>query len=107
MTAFCTAGQGQGISAAWTALTNATLLSFSIKYGNTPDLADVLTVSKASATDARIGPIFRVINLGQNGWKTAICNETFELLKGDRLVVFADNGNDLDVGFEAILEEGG
>lgn len=100
------ASQGTGISVAWNAPVNCTLLFFSITYGGLPNVADVLKVSKSSGTDSRISPTFRTILIGENQWESAVCNETFELLKGDRLVVFADNGNDVEVGFEAILQEG-
>ena len=101
-----TASVGQGISIGWTALQHCTLIFFSITYSALPDPSDELTVLKASGTDPFISPVFRNIKIGAEAVPNAVCNEHFELLKGDRLIVLADNDADRNVGFEAILREG-
>jgi len=87
---------------------NATLLQFSINYnGGDPDPADVLTVWKVDGNNPNIAPIFRVFNVGVDQTSIILCNERFELLKGQHFRVTAGNGADRDIGFEAIFEEGG
>lgn len=105
--AYATLGAAQTIAIDFTVPFNCTLLQFSIDYSATPNAADTIQISKISGADARISPIFRIFLNGANGWANIICNEYFELMKNDRLIITAGNGDDLDVGAEAILQEGG
>lgn len=106
--AFATAGQAETITLIYLLPFNATLLQVLGVYGAAPEAADVLSFGKISGADPRltIDPI-RDFLVGANGWTEVICNEHFEFVKGDSLIIKASNGNDLDIGVEAILQEAG
>jgi hypothetical protein len=85
---------------------NATLLQFSYNIDGTPDPADVFELRKESFQDPAIDVVIRRFTPNTDG-QYAICNEHFEFMKGDRLVVNFANTADEACGFEAIFTEGG
>jgi hypothetical protein len=91
----------------WVAPFNAVMVQCSINYDGAPHPDDVLTISKIDGTWAYINPTFRVFNIGQDQTPNVICNELFHLMKDQHFLVTAGNGNNLEVGFEAIFAEGG
>lgn len=87
---------------------NATLIQVLCNYAAAPHALDTLRIGKQSGVDARLDILnIRLFAVGAQGWDEVICNEHFEYTKGDHLIIIAGNGNNQDIGCEAILQEAG
>jgi hypothetical protein len=106
--AYATVGQQETIALDYVVPFNATLIQVLCKYGAAPNAADTLAIGKESGVDPRLNiDNIRSFEVGANGWDEVICNEHFEYTKGDHLIITASNGDDLDIGVEAVFSEAG
>ena len=102
------AGSQQSIDESVPVPFNCTLLQVLFVYVGAPDPGDTVHFGKESS----IGVAFtidkiREFEVGLSTAQQGICNEHFEYLNGDSIILFAANGNDIGVSIEVICEEGG